>query len=130
SSTRGLASLFSEGWDYLVFRWDRYVLTYGFEDQVGFLASAYGMWRRLFSGFGDGGQEEAGTEWAGAFERMADEGASAPEPGPGAWSTVFLLLLVVALSAALALVRRSRRPLSGVDAYRRLRKGARRAGLP
>lgn len=129
SSTRGLASLFSEGWDYLVFRWDRYVLTYGFQDQVGFLASAYGLWRRLFSGFGDGAEEEPGTEWAGALERMTGEGASAPEPGPEVWSTTLLLLLAVALTVALALVRRTRRPLSGIDAYRRLRKGARRAGL-
>ncbi len=130
SSVRGFASLFTESWDYLVFRWDRYVLTYGFQDQMSFLATAYGLWRQLFSGFGDGAEEdEMGSSWADPLERAAEEGAGPAAPGPEAWSTAFLLLLVVALSVALALVRRSRRPLSGIDAYRRLRRGARRAGL-
>ena len=129
SSTRGLTSLFSEGWDYLVFRWDRYVLTYGFQDQMSFLATAYGVWSRLFSGFGDEAGEEAGSGEAGPLEWVAEEGAEPAAPGPRAWSTAFLLLLVVALAVALALVRRSRRPLSGIEAYRRLRRGARRAGL-
>lgn len=131
SSTRGLVSLIAEGWDYLVFRWDRYVLTYGFQDQMSFLAGAYGMWRRLFSGFGDDEDERAGAGWAdGAEESAGAEIAEAAEPVPEAWSTALALLVVVGLGVALALVRRARRPLSGIDAYRRLRRSARRAGLP
>lgn len=131
SGVRGLGSLFAEGWDYLVFRWDRYVLTYGFQDQMHFLTVAYGMWRDLFAVFG-GGDEEAATGAPGA-----DAAAATAEPPGfadprawGGWSTLLALLAIVALLVALGLFRRSRRPVSSAEAYRRLRRGARRAGLP
>jgi protein-glutamine gamma-glutamyltransferase len=132
SSTRGLASLLAEGWDYVVFRWDRYVLTYGFQDQMSFLAGAYGMWRRFLDDFGGGEAEEpavAGPE--GELEEgTTGVGVEVPEPGPEVWSLALVLLLVVGAAVGLALARRARRPLSGIDAYRRLRRSARRAGLP
>ncbi|MCH9647507.1 MAG: transglutaminaseTgpA domain-containing protein [Deltaproteobacteria bacterium] len=39
--------LFRQGYDYLQFRWDRYVLTYGFQDQASFLLLLRGAWSRL-----------------------------------------------------------------------------------
>ncbi|MDH3743912.1 MAG: DUF3488 and transglutaminase-like domain-containing protein [Acidobacteriota bacterium] len=44
-------SLLSQAYDYLVFRWDRYVLTYGFSDQVGLFTRFRTAWREWWRQF-------------------------------------------------------------------------------
>ncbi|MEJ2086504.1 MAG: DUF3488 and transglutaminase-like domain-containing protein [Acidobacteriota bacterium] len=41
----GLGHMLSQAYDYLVFRWDRYVLTYGFFDQVGIARKLLVSWK-------------------------------------------------------------------------------------
>lgn len=40
----GVRLLFEQAWDFVIFRWDRYVLTFGFADQV----SIFGTFQRLW----------------------------------------------------------------------------------
>jgi transglutaminase-like putative cysteine protease len=125
----GLRQMVSQAWDYLLFRWDRYVLTYGFGDQMQVLFFVRSLWQEVTSWFADDGEEAPAespvvVEGAGG-ERV--EGAGGPEPGMSRWFLVVPSLALLALLAALW--RRARRPLTGPDAYRRLRRSAARAGL-
>lgn len=132
SSLGGLGSALSQAWDYLLFRWDRYVLTYGFNDQMQFLAFAYGFWHDLTSFLDDedGAAVELAADWV---EGSAEEGASGSASGPERWlpsAGTVGAMAVVALLVSLVVLRRARRRLSGADAYRRLRRVAGAAGLP
>lgn len=131
ASQGGLGTALGQAWDYLLFRWDRYVLTYGFNDQMQFLSVAYGFWRDLTSFLRDDGA--AGGAEIRAAEEPVPDGRAAAEPGAGArlWSPAAVALgAVLVLVAALVALRWARRPLSGADAYRRLRRIAGEAGLP
>ena len=78
-SSRGWGLLFSQAYDYLVFRWDRYVLTYGFYDQV----DAFIRLRELFEGvwslFGRGDREEDAAEEPSQVEQPKTTGQGAPQ---------------------------------------------------
>jgi transglutaminase-like putative cysteine protease len=125
----GLGTVLGQAWDYLLFRWDRYVLTYGFNDQVEALAALHGLWR----GFLDRlpwNRDEAGAETAAAAEPAGELGSATTPPAPPQrfpWALAALVAVLAAAGALLAL--RARRPLSGADAYRQLRRRARQAGL-
>ncbi len=115
----GLLGLATQAWDYLVFRWDRYVLSYGFYDQVRAFFGLRGLWLRLRGLFGgrDGGARQPRPS-------EPDEPAPAdPEPAtPGelpdlpAW-----LPLAVLLSAVLVWWRLRRPRFTATVAYARLR---------
>jgi transglutaminase-like putative cysteine protease len=117
-------------WDYVVFRWDRYVLTYGFNDQVALFGTLRLMWSRLV-GLVPVGGGESGDEAAPA-PPIAGVAEPAAEP-PAAISTeravVMALLALSLLAAAVALVLRYRPPLTATRAYRRLRRTLEGAGL-
>ncbi len=128
-SESGVSGVLSDAWDFVLFRWDRYVLTYGFSDQVEVMFLARELWQRLMGLFQSDG---------GAPEVSAVPGAAAPEteaaPAGGwrqeAWWPAVLAMAVLALGVLLlGYLRHARRPLRGADAYRRLREGAGRAGL-
>lgn len=129
----GWASLAAQAWDYFLFRWDRYVLTYGFKDQMSVLALARGLWRDflgLFDGGGDG--EETGPAPPGPEELLEVEPATPVAPEEAPWTRAAPVLALAALLAGLGAwlaIRRARRLPSGAEAYRRLRRSARRAGL-
>ncbi len=128
-SDHGMVSVVADAWDYLLFRWDRYVLTYGFSDQVEVLLFARGLWRDLVAFFHSAGPKPPGVDATGA-----PEAATAPSPVSGLlswgwWLAVLAALLLALAGTAVALYRRARRPLTGIDAYRRLRRSAERAGL-
>jgi transglutaminase-like putative cysteine protease len=132
SSRTGLGSLFGQAWDYLLFRWDRYVLTYGFNDQMQFLAFAYGFWHDLSSFFGDGEEGDRSSDLGAWTEGLVEDPQAGPDAGRayrGRKRAVFGLVAVLALLASLVALRRARRPLSSADAYRRLRRIAGDAGL-
>jgi transglutaminase-like putative cysteine protease len=134
SSRSGFGTVLGQAWDYLLFRWDRYVLTYGFNDQMQFLAFAYGFWRDVSSFFGgDEGDAEAGDTGSRWADGRVEDPAAGPADGLATWATpgvLFGLTAVVALLVSLLALRRARRRLSSTDAYRRLRRIAREAGLP
>jgi transglutaminase-like putative cysteine protease len=128
-SEAGLGQVFAQAWDYVLFRWDRYVLTYGFGDQMQVLFFLRSAWTEIKSWFADDGEDAPAGEPVvieGA-EPAGPEAAEGPERGLSRW---FLLVPALGLVALLAFLwRRLRRPLTGPDAYRRLRRSAARAGL-
>lgn len=130
SGEAGLASVLSQTWDYLLFRWDRYVLTYGFKDQMAVLGVAHGLWRDFLARLPWNREEPAadgqGESWA---EELEPAPAAEPAPRSVPWP-ILALALALLLATGLLALRRLRRPLSGAEAYRRLRRSAHRAGLP
>jgi len=140
-SAAGFWLLAHQAWDFVQFRWDRYVLTYGFYDQLAFFGELRGMWNglvRFFERAGGAGSPAgpAGAEAAGEAGRAAG-GA----PRDSALSGLRRLLrspwLVAGAAAGLAglvmvallLWRRLRAPLDATAAYRRIRRRLARAGL-
>lgn len=126
---QSLLALFTQLYDYLLFRWDRYVLTYGAEDQESFFErlreTVAGWWRRLTGGESE---EEAPASPPGpaALEAPADEEPTA------VWKLSVPLpiaALLVLLVAALVVAYLSRRPLTARRAYEGLRERLDRGGL-
>lgn len=117
-----------QAYDFLVFRWDRYVLTFGASDQVGLVAGLRDLFEGLTEALFGGPEDGAPPEAADAAERIDGE-----RPSEGrvdsrvsrAWWAVLAL-------AALAVVWWSWRHRPGFDArraYRLLRRRARQRGL-
>ncbi len=126
SGRSGWLTLAEQAYDYLVFRWDRYVLTYGFSDQV----NALFRFRDVVAGIWDwfrrddaGGRPESGqtAESETAEEEPAkDREASFALPG---WRAA--PLVVVLLGVGIWILRRRER-FSATRAYRELRASASR----
>lgn len=132
ASRVGFGTALAQAWDYLVFRWDRYVLTYGFNDQMQFLAVAYGYWRDITS-FLRGDPEPEGAAPGASSGDLVAEGGGVEEPAGSGWLAspgVVGGAAVLVLLATLVVLRRVGRPVSGAEAYRRLRRIAGEAGLP
>jgi hypothetical protein len=134
----GLAgwSLFQQAYDYLQFRWDRYVLTYGFQDQVSYfwrLRSFLGKVRDWFqaddpSSARTGAAESDGV--ASAPEASAAE-TSALSDGADARALAFRTALVLLAAVLLLwLAWQRRRVLTATEAFRRLRRRAEGVGIP
>lgn len=130
--TGGRTSLWSiatQAYDYLLFRWDRYVLAYDFGDQLRFL----GTLRQAWSGFWNAFERERADEPPGPALEVpaADGGASVLDErilAPGGWKWLFgVTLLGVALAAWL--LWRRRVPLTATGAYRRLRRALEHGGV-
>lgn len=121
-------SLAVQTYDYLLFRWDRYVLSYDLDDQLSFFGRLRDTWSRLWHLL-DRRREPSRPEPAGPGEQ--------PAPSTG-WRSVSrvpvvgVLVLTVAIALAGAgwiLWRRLRRTLTPEDAYRRLRWELQRDGV-
>ena len=115
----------------MIFRWDRYVLTYGFDDQVKVFASLRQFWSDLWRGLRGRGPaiESPAAPVTDAPPSTAVEVAPAPALTPGRLAAAATLILVLA-GLAVLLVARFRPPLSATRAYRLLRRALARAGLP
>ncbi len=125
---QSLALFLSQVYDYLTFRWDRYVLTYGAEDQESFFRRLRERLRNFWSRF------EAEEEPATPPAPFAVDTATREEiRSPWVWQPRLPLLVLLALFAAAVAVLvawNRRQPLSGAAAYLRLRALLRRSGLP
>lgn len=116
----GWSHLFAQAYDYLVFRWDRYVLTYGFFDQVGIarrlLTWWSGWWRARSSATASAAaaSESPSQQERGAGEDRADE----PEFALTGLQLVPIALLIV---GSAWWIWRHRPAFSGSRAYRLLR---------
>ncbi len=78
----------------MLFRWDRYVLTYGLYDQLHLFGGLRDLWLRLWE---RGEEPEAGE----AGEPAAEPGEAAPAPAASeAGGGLLLLATVLVLSAA------------------------------
>jgi len=148
ASATGLWLLAHQAWDFVQFRWDRYVLTYGFYDQLELFGELRGLWHGLLGIFERGREAPSADGAAGTVAEAAGgraPGGAAADSAWLRWSRWLRLLLlrlrspwlVAGLAAALAalaaaawlLRRRLRPPLDSTLAYRRLRRRLDSAGL-
>ena len=119
SGTTGWTTFATEAWDSLVFRWDRYVLTYGFGDQVGvfirfreILQSAWRLIRR------ESRAAEPETVKEPQPTVVSDAEPTADRVGPQAWHAIPLLLAVGLIALWMW---RQRERFTAIRAYRSLR---------
>jgi hypothetical protein len=119
--------LFTQAWDYVQFRWDRYVLTYGFADQLQAFAQLRNLWFRLRGLFTRPDHPAAAPTSAEA--PGVDSVTSAPQavPESGGWWAVAALLAMLAVVAWI--LWRRRPPLTATRAYERLRRRLAQRGL-
>jgi hypothetical protein len=130
-SQQGMGLLAQQAWDFLLFRWDRYVLTYGVYDQLQVFGNLHALWDRFLRLFEHGGEAVAPPP-GGAAVASSPAGAAGPSVAPSGWRAPWLLAaIVLALAGAgFLLWRRLSRPLTATGAYRRIRHQLGRAGLP
>ncbi len=126
---QSLSLLLSQIYDYVNFRWDRYVLTYGAEDQESFFRRMQERLRLFWGRLKGFAEKEPATPPApfGADTATHDE-----NPSPWVWQPgvpLPILLAVFAAAVALLVAWNRRRPLSGQAAYIRLRTRLERVGI-
>ena len=113
----GWYSLFSPAYDYVIFRWDRYVLTYGFFDQVGIarrLVTWWSEWWRSRSSPEAGDEKQIEVSGADEVAETAD--------GQGFNVSGYELIpLALVLLWGAWWIWRHRPAFSAVRAYRQLR---------
>lgn len=124
--------LAQQAWDFMLFRWDRYVLTFGLYDQIRLFGSLRSMWSDFWGLFQkqDRGRDESGQPAETGDGQPSEEGSGAG-PDSGLEEAV-PYLAGLALLAALGgfLAWRLRSPLTATVAYRRLRHRLGRSGTP
>ncbi len=118
--------LMTQAYDYMMFRWDRYVLTYGFYDQIQAFLGLRNVWVRLLRALRQPALAPAATP-----PPAGEEPVAAPPPGPveSEWSWVAAAGLAVLVAAALVLLWRRRAPLTATRAYGVLRRRLAQRGL-
>ncbi len=120
--------LFTQAWDYVQFRWDRYVLTYGFADQLQAFAQLRNLWFRLRGLFS---RPDRPAEAPGSAEAPAAVDSVTPAPqavsDAGGWWAAAALLAMLAVVAWI--LWRRRPPLTATRAYERLRRRLAQRGL-
>jgi hypothetical protein len=130
ASQEGVALLAQQAWDFVLFRWDRYVLTYGVYDQLQVFAKLHGLWQSFLHLF-DHRPAAAAPEGAAA-QASAGPAGTAPRAAAAARQFPWTLAGVglVLAGAGAFFLRRLKRPLDATAAYRRIRRRLDRAGLP
>src|SRR6185436_2084689 len=127
----GLLLLSRQAWDYVLFRWDRYVLTYGVYDQLRIFGGLRQLWTDFWKIFDRA--DKASSPSSGPAEPATP---GVPETGPKSKRSPFdvpipmAVGLVLAAVVAFAAYLRLRPPLTATMAYRRLRRRLGRSGAP
>ncbi len=118
-----------QAYDYMIFRWDRYILTFGAADQVGLLGRVREMWKGIESLlFGRDSEEviDPGPPSEAGDAESADSAEPPQRLGPNQlW---WAILLIGGLVVTWWFWRR-RSDFDARRAYRSLRRRARRRGL-
>ncbi|HKI04526.1 MAG TPA: transglutaminaseTgpA domain-containing protein [Thermoanaerobaculia bacterium] len=119
-----------QAWDFVLFRWDRYVLTFGLYDQIRIFGGLREMWNDLWSLFKRGEKPRPADASSGldGFGAAEPDVPKAPRGLPDVPLPVALGLTLVA-AAAWILYLRLRPPLTATVAYRRLRRRLGRTGV-
>jgi hypothetical protein len=128
-ATTGLTALLGQAWDSMLFRWDRYVLTYGFYDQVGFFIQLRDLLERFWGSLGRDRGGSARSE-SPALEEAAPAAAEAGAEPLAVPSWLFAVPLGAALGAVLAWLWWRRTRFDATEAYRLLRARLDRAAGP
>lgn len=124
----GAWGLARQAWDYVLFRWDRYVLTYGLYDQLRVFGSLRSAWQDFWKIFERDKQA--------VKEAPAVPAVPVAPTAPAPWRSPLDVPLPVALGLTLlaaviyVLYLRYRPPLTATAAYRRLRQRLGRSGAP
>jgi len=131
-STRsaGLGHMLSQAYDYLVFRWDRYVLTYGFFDQVGIarrLLVSWKSWLRSLRSSDPSGPVEEPSALDDTSGTQAD--SEAMDELEYDWTGAEVIPFLVLILFSGWWIWRHRPQFTAVRAYRRLRSGVERSNL-
>src|SRR6185312_871539 len=131
AESEGRFLLMQQAWDFVLFRWDRYVLTFGLGDQI----QIFGGLRELWNEFWARLHHESKPEKPGAVPSLPSAGTSTATARRGLPDVSWPLGAGLLLAAAIAwfLYLRLRPPLTATAAYRRLRRRLGRtagAGLP
>ncbi len=125
----GVWSLARQAYDFLVFRWDRYVLTFGLYDQIRILGGLRELWNDLWRLLDRGEPDRPQQQPAQSLPQGADQGVPLPSgPPPRARLLAGILTVLFAL-VAWRLALRYRTPFTATVAYRRLRHRLGRRGL-
>jgi transglutaminase-like putative cysteine protease len=126
----GSWALARQAWDFVLFRWDRYVLTYGLYDQLRIFSSLHNVWTDFWKIFErkdkSGEPAEANPDTVSVTQGLEEDKPSSPldVPLPAA------LALTLLAAAVYALYLRFRPPLTATAAYRQLRRRLGRSGAP
>jgi protein-glutamine gamma-glutamyltransferase len=130
AGTEGASLLAQQAWDFVIFRWDRYVLTFGLYDQLRIFGSLRELWIDFWAHFKH-------DEKAGKPSRPSPSGLDALRPGAlsagghrGLPDVPLPLAIALTLLAAAVwvLYLRLRPPLTATAASRRLRRRLGRGG--
>ncbi len=124
----GAMLLAQQAWDFLQFRWDRYVLTFGLYDQLRIFGSLRDLWSDFWARFK---RDKAGAARPSG-SGLGALGPAKPSPVgrrglPNVPLPVALGLTLIA-AAVWILYLRLKPPLTATAAYRRLRRRLGRAG--
>lgn len=127
--SEGLLTLVRQAWDYLRFRWDRYVLTYGLYDQLQVFSGLRDLWNDLLNWVTRSNQEQ-GAQAVEEPAAVEDAGGSTGARGnlnklPIA---LFLGLLLAVTAVVLAAFFLRRRPFTATTAFLRVRRRLQRTG--
>ena len=128
---QSLSLLVSQVYDYITFRWDRYVLTYGAEDQDSFFRRIRERVREFWGKVRELASKDEPETAPPTFDQEIE--ANEEERAPWVWQPNLPLFELFALFAAAvgALILWNRhRPPTGAAAYVLLRRRLERAGLP
>lgn len=129
AGAEGAWLLANQAWDFVLFRWDRYVLTFGLSDQIQIFGGLRDLWRNLWKSFGakDGPPDVP----LPAPDLGTPAGEAAPEAPRGLPDVPLPLALAATLIAAAVywLYLKLRPPLTATVAYRRLRQRLNRGGV-
>jgi transglutaminase-like putative cysteine protease len=120
-----------QAWDFVLFRWDRYVLTFGLYDQLRIFSSLREAWNELWSLFKREEKPETSAPTTG-LEGLDPSNVLQPDTPrrlPNVPLPLALGLTLVAV-AVWILYLRMRPPLTATTAYRRLRRRLSRTGAP
>lgn len=127
----GVLAIFGQAYDFLVFRWDRDILTYGFGDQLRLLLRVRDLWSDFWEQLrGKRRPTTPRSRTSPAPEPAPSAGApgAAGEGGSAGLTTALPVALVLLLLLGW-LLRRQRRPPTGEAAYGKLRRWLARRGL-
>ncbi|MFL6262123.1 MAG: transglutaminaseTgpA domain-containing protein [Thermoanaerobaculia bacterium] len=125
----GAMLLAQQAWDFLLFRWDRYVLTFGLYDQLRIFSGLRELWSDFWSRFKR--DDKAGAVPHPSASGLDALGSTKPKPSHRGLPDVPMPLalgLTLIAAAVWALYLRLRPPLTATAAYRRLRRRLGRAG--
>jgi hypothetical protein len=129
SEAEGLPLLMRQAWDYVVFRWDRYVLTFGLYDQLRIFGGLRQLWNDLWKAFDHKDKPieipSSSTSTAPVQITPVPEGSRMPEIP---WYVALGFTLFAA--AVFLLYLKLKPPLTATQAYTRLRRRLGRRGAP